>query len=46
MIINRVATFREIDEYWNINIVMDANEALDIEEEAKAFYMRKQTNAN
>ena len=36
--LNGVATFREIDEYWTINTVMDANEALDIKEEAQAFY--------
>ena len=29
---------REIETYWTINDLADANEALDIKEEAEAFY--------
>lgn len=41
IILNGVATFQEIDSYWNINTVMDANEALDIKEEAEEFYRKE-----
>lgn len=40
-----IATMREIETYWNINDLADANEALDIKEEAEAFYS-EQARAN
>lgn len=33
-----IATMHEIETYWSINDLADANEALDIKEEAEAYY--------
>lgn len=35
---NGIATLKEIETYWTINDLADANEALDIKEEAEAYY--------
>lgn len=35
---NGIATLKEIETYWSINDLADANEALDIKEESDAFY--------
>lgn len=34
-IVHRVATLQEIDQWWDICDLYDANEALDIQDEAK-----------
>jgi hypothetical protein len=33
-VVNGVATLSEIERFWHLGNVMDANEALDIQEEA------------
>jgi len=35
---NGIATLKEIETYWSINDLADANEALDIREEAETYY--------
>jgi hypothetical protein len=34
-----LATMREIETHWTINDLADANEALDIKDEAEQFYI-------
>lgn len=40
VIIEQVATLREIESYWSIDDLADANEALDIKHEAEAYASR------
>jgi len=37
-----IATLGEIQNYWSINDLADANEALDIKEEADEFYAKRE----
>lgn len=36
LVVNKVATLREIEEHWSLRDLVLANEALDILEEARA----------
>ena len=40
-ILEGVATLHEIDTHWTICDLADANEALDIKDDAHAFYQRQ-----
>lgn len=38
---SNIATLSEIEKYWTINELADANEALDLKEEFEEKYRRK-----
>lgn len=40
-----IASLKEIETHWTINDLADANEALDIKEEAEAFYIAEAKRA-
>ena len=40
-IIAKVATLQEVDTYYSLCDLADVNEALDIKEDAEAFYMSR-----
>ena len=40
-ILAKIVTKKEMDEYWTINDLYDAHEALDIEQEAENYFAKK-----
>jgi len=39
-ILAKITTLHEVNTYWDLNDLADANEALDLESDAEAFHLR------
>lgn len=41
LVTNKIASLHEIESHWSLDDILDANEVLDIQQEAQDFYQRE-----